>query len=94
MSSNAASPSFDWSKISLGTRIAGGGAIVLLIASFMTWRHATVGPISVSQSGWSAYTLGKLAALVALLAIAVLVLIALLVGVAYLLMDGVNSLFG
>ena len=74
MSSNAASPSFDWSKISLGTRIAGGGAIVLLIASFMTWRHATVGPISVSQSGWSAYTLGKLAALMALLAISVLVL--------------------
>ena len=74
MSSNAATPSFDWSKISLGTRIAGGGAIVLLIASFMTWRHATVGPISVSQSGWSAYTLGKLAALVALLAITVLVL--------------------
>ena len=74
MSSNAASPSFDWSKISLGTRIAGGGAIVLLIASFMSWRHLSAGPITVSQSGWSAYTFGKLAALVALLAIIVLVL--------------------
>jgi hypothetical protein len=74
MSSDAASPSFDWSKISLGTRIAGGGAIVLLIASFMSWRHASLGPIAVSQSGWSAYTFGKLAALVALIAIVVLLL--------------------
>jgi hypothetical protein len=74
MSSNAASPSFDWSKFSLGSRIAGGGAIVLLIASFMSWRHISAGPVSASQSGWSAYTLGKLAALVALLAIIVLVL--------------------
>lgn len=74
MSSNAATPSFDWSKISLSTRIAGGGAIVLLISAFMSWVHVSAGPISASQSGWSAYTLGKLAALVALLAIAVLVI--------------------
>jgi hypothetical protein len=74
MSSDAATPSFDWSKISLATRIAGAGAIVLLIASFMAWVHVSAGPLSASQSGWSAYTLGKLAALAALVAIVVIVL--------------------
>ena len=56
MSPDAATPSFDWSKISLATRIAGGGAVVLLIASFLSWRHVSAGPLSASQSGWSAYT--------------------------------------
>ena len=74
MSSNAANPSFDWSKISLSTRIAGGGAIVLLLSTFLAWVHASAGPISVSQSGWSAYTLGKLAALAAIVAIGVIVI--------------------
>ena len=74
MSPDAATPSFDWSKISLATRIAGGGAVVLLIASFLSWRHVSAGPLSASQSGWSAYTFGKLAALAALVAIAVLVI--------------------
>jgi hypothetical protein len=74
MSSSAASPSFDWSKISLSTRIAGGGAIVLLVSAFMNWVHVSAGPISASQSGWSAYTLGKLAALAAVVAIAVIVI--------------------
>jgi hypothetical protein len=74
MSSDAASPSFDWSKISLSTRIAGAGAIVLLLSTFMSWVHVSAGPISASQSGWSADTLGKLAALAAIVAIAVLVI--------------------
>ncbi len=74
MSSNAATPSFDWSKISTSTRIAGGGAIVLLISVFLSWIHASAGPITVSQSGWGAFNLGKLAALAALIAIVVIVL--------------------
>ena len=45
MSSNAATPSFDWSKISLGTRIAGGGAIGVFCA---LWRIAFVGDPDVS----------------------------------------------
>jgi hypothetical protein len=74
MSSNAANPSFDWSKISTSTKIAGGGAIVLLISAFMSWVHVSAGPVSASGSGWSAYSLGKLAALAGLVAIAVLVI--------------------
>jgi hypothetical protein len=74
MSSNAANPSFDWSKVSPATRIAGGGAIVLLISCFLSWRHVSAGPLSASQSGWSAYSFGKLAALAALVAIAVVVI--------------------
>jgi len=74
MSSNAATPSFDWSKVSTSTKIAGGGAILLLISAFMSWVHVSAGPISASQSGWSAYSLGKLAALAGLVAIAVLVI--------------------
>ena len=74
MSSNAATPSFDWSKVSTSTKIAGGGAILLLISAFMSWVTCPAAPISASQSGWSAYSLGKLAALAGLVAIAVLVI--------------------
>jgi|1186.fasta_scaffold1252279_2 hypothetical protein len=74
MSSGAASPSFDWSRISLGTRIAGLGALVLVLAVFMSWVHVTVGDRSSGVSGWSAFALAKLAFLAAAVAIAVLVL--------------------
>jgi hypothetical protein len=74
MSSDAASPSFDWSRISVGTRIAGIGALVLLLAVFMSWVHVSVGPASSGVSGWSAFSLGKLAFLAAAVALAVLVL--------------------
>ena len=71
MGSGAVS-SFDWSRISLGTRIAGTGAIVLLLAVFTPW--VSVGPEANAVTGWSAFWLAKLAFLAAAVAIAVLVL--------------------
>jgi hypothetical protein len=61
-------PQVDWSRISLGTKVAGIAAVVLLIATlFFPW--AGVGPYS--QSGTD-YALGWIAVLAALAIIAVI----------------------
>ena len=64
--------SFRWSRISLGTRIAGTGALVLLLAVFTPW--VSVGPEANAVTGWSAFWLAKLAFAAAVVAIVVLVL--------------------
>lgn len=74
MSSDAASPSFDWSRLSFGTRVAGIGAVVLLISVFLSWVKVSVGPASSGVSGWSAFSLAKLAFVAAVIALVVIVL--------------------
>lgn len=62
-----------FSKATRGTKIAGGGAIVLLIAVFLPWVSISVEGLGGSSgSGWSAYGLAKLAALCALVILAVI----------------------
>jgi hypothetical protein len=65
-------------QLSLGSRVAGGSAIVLFISCFLEWVHASVsiGALSVSSgaSGFSEYFFGKLAALAAVLVIVALVM--------------------
>jgi hypothetical protein len=73
MSSNPSSQ-FEWSRISLGNRVAGISAIVLLIATFLPWITVDFGPVSDSASGFGQFKLGKLAALCAVLIIAVIVI--------------------
>lgn len=72
MSSDAATPSFDWSRMSFATRVASVGAVVLLVSVFLEWVHVSAGPFSSGASGWSAFSLGKLAALAALVALVAL----------------------
>ncbi len=74
MSSGAPSPSFDWSRLSFGTRVAGMGALVLLVSVFLSWVKVSVGPASSGASGWSSFSLAKLAFLAALIALVVIVL--------------------
>jgi len=45
---------FDWKSLSTLDRAVVGGAGVAFIAAFLPWYGATVGPFSVSVSGWSA----------------------------------------
>lgn len=74
MGSGAASPSFDWSRLSLATRIAGLGAVVLLVSVFLSWVKVSVGPVSHGARGWDAFSLAKLAFVAAVVALAVIVL--------------------
>jgi Kef-type K+ transport system membrane component KefB len=46
--------SFDWKRLSTLDRAIAGGAAVAFIAAFLPWYGVTVGPFSVSVSGWSA----------------------------------------
>ena len=46
--------SFDWKSLSSRDRAIVGGAAIALIALFLPWYGASVGPLSVSWSGWSA----------------------------------------
>ncbi len=73
MGSNAASSSFDWSRLSHGTRIAAIGALVMVPAVFMPWVHVSVGATSEGARGWDAFRLAQLAFVAAVVALAVLV---------------------
>jgi hypothetical protein len=41
-------------EMSTGEKLIAGGGVLMLIASFLNWWHASIGPISVGQSGWDA----------------------------------------
>lgn len=45
---------FDWKQLSTLDRAIVGGAALALIAAFLPWYGASIGPFSVSVSGWSA----------------------------------------
>jgi hypothetical protein len=62
-------------SMSLGSKVAGGSAVVLFISVFLDWFSVSVagGFGGGSGSGWSWYTGAKLCALIALVAIGVLV---------------------
>jgi small-conductance mechanosensitive channel len=64
---------FDASSIKRSTWIAGGGAIVLLISTFVSWWKVTVVNFDITRSGWDTGALGKLVFLVALVAIVLVV---------------------
>jgi len=76
MSTSPTRQTFDWSKLSLGTKIAAVSAIVLLISTFLTWITASFKGAGIGISAGSATGLGtglgKLAALAAVVAIVVL----------------------
>jgi hypothetical protein len=72
------SQGFDASSIKRSTWIAGGGAVVLLISTFVSWWKVTisipgVASGSATASGWDTGALGKLVFFVALIAIALVV---------------------
>jgi hypothetical protein len=46
--------SFDWKSFSTLDRAIAGGAAVAFITAFLPWYGVTVGPYSISTSGWSA----------------------------------------
>lgn len=64
---------FDASSVKRSTWIAGGGAVVLLISTFVSWWKVSVLGFSVTRSGWDTGALGKLVFLVALIAIVLVV---------------------
>jgi hypothetical protein len=70
--------SFDPASVSRATWIAAGGALILFISVFLSWYSASgsIGGISysVSQNGWDTGALGKLVALLAVIALAALVI--------------------
>lgn len=45
---------FDWKSFSTLDRAIAGGAAVAFIAAFLPWYGVSVGPFSVTVSGWSA----------------------------------------
>lgn len=45
---------FDWKSMSTLDRAIAGGAAVAFIAAFLPWYGVSVGPLSVTVSGWSA----------------------------------------
>jgi hypothetical protein len=71
------SQGFDASSVKRSTWIAGGGAVVLLISTLVSWWKVSVSflgqSVSGSESGWDTGALGKLVFLVALIAIALVV---------------------
>ena len=68
------SQGFDASSVKRSTWIAGGGAVVLLISTFLSWaKFPLVNGLSVNVSGWDTGALGKLVFFVALVAIGLLV---------------------
>lgn len=73
MSSSSPNAADALGKASSGTKLAGGGALALLIAVFLPWVSISVkGFGGSSLSGWEAYGLGKLAALCAIVVLAAL----------------------
>jgi hypothetical protein len=64
---------FDASQVKRSTWIAGGGAVVLLISTFLSWWKVSALGFSVNASGWDTGALGKLVFFVALIAIALVV---------------------
>lgn len=69
------SQGFDASSVKRSTWIAGGGAVVLLISTFLSWWKASVSVLglTLTRSGWDTGALGKLVFLLALIAIALVV---------------------
>jgi hypothetical protein len=68
------SQGFDASSVKRSTWIAGGGAVVLLISTFLSWAKFDVGPLSFNVSGWDTGALGKLTFFAALIAIILVVI--------------------
>jgi hypothetical protein len=67
------SPGFDASSIKRSTWLTGGGSIVLLISTFLSWGKFSVGPVTLNVSGWDTGALGKLVFFAALIAIILVV---------------------
>jgi hypothetical protein len=65
---------FDASSVKRSTWIAGGGAVVLLISTFLSWGKVDIGPVSLNVSGWDTGALGKLTFFAALIAIILVVI--------------------
>ena len=65
---------FDASSVKRSTWIAGGGAVVLLISTFLSWGKVDIGPLSLNVSGWDTGALGKLTFFAALIAIILVVI--------------------
>jgi small-conductance mechanosensitive channel len=63
---------FDASQVKRSTWIAGGGALVLWISTFLPWWKSSI-VSSVHLSGWHTGALGKLVFFVALIALALVV---------------------
>ena len=68
------SQGFDASSVKRSTWLAGGGAVVLLISTFVSWGKVDVGPLSFNVSGWDTGALGKLTFFAALIAIILVVI--------------------
>src|SRR4051795_12956987 len=66
------SSSFDPASVTRGTWVAAVGALILLISVFLSWYEASVSIIHVTQNGWDSGGLGKLTALLALIALVVI----------------------
>ncbi|HET6172905.1 MAG TPA: hypothetical protein VFD90_09880 [Gaiellales bacterium] len=62
------SQGFDASTVKRSTWLAGGGAVVLLISTFLSWGKISLGPITLNVSGWDTGSLGKLVFFAALIA--------------------------
>ena len=60
---------FDASSIKRSTWIAGAGAVLLLISTFVSWWKVSALGFSVNASGWDTGALGKLVFFVALIAV-------------------------
>jgi hypothetical protein len=65
---------FDISSIGRDTWIAGVGALALFLGPFLAWYSASLGPISVSISGWDETFLAKLCVLAGLAALVLIVM--------------------
>ena len=65
---------FDVSSIGRNTWIAGAGALALFLGPFLAWYSASLGPLSVSISGWDETFLAKLCVLAGLAALVLIVL--------------------
>ena len=64
---------FDASSIKRSTWIAGAGAVLLLISTFVAWWKVSALGFSVNASGWDTGALGKLVFFVALIAVVAVV---------------------
>src|ERR1700716_2074343 len=65
---------FDASSVKRSTWLAGAGAVVLLISTFLSWGTISLGPLSLNVSGWDTGALGKLTFLAALIALILVVI--------------------
>jgi hypothetical protein len=65
---------FDASQVKRSTWLAGGGSVVLLISTFLSWGKFSFGPLTANISGWDTGALGKLTFLAALIAIILVVI--------------------